>query len=81
MAYKMKAGKEGPMRKNFPGAFKHRVPKGWEHEAHADDDTYTEITTGHRGDTLSTSDVDFDEGSLQMADVRRARSQVSGFDT
>ena len=26
MAYKMKAGKEGPMKKNFPSAFKHTKP-------------------------------------------------------
>ena len=28
MAFKMKAGKEGPMRKNFPGAFKKEEQQG-----------------------------------------------------
>jgi len=44
--FKMKAGAEGPMKKNFPSTFKHRVPKGSTHEPHADEGTGT--TTGPR---------------------------------
>ena len=57
--YGMKAGKEGPMKKNFPSVFKHRGVPGQPHTHDEDSDIdYTSgetIRTGPRGGTTESS--------------------------
>ena len=52
--FKMKAGKEGPMRKNFPSAFKHEDERSHKHvgdnvvwDQYHTPENVTETTTGH----------------------------------
>ena len=71
--FKMKAGAEGPMKKNFPSTFKHRVPKGSTHEPHADEGTGT--TTGPRGSLSSYSNTsNLTDAEKRTRDVNTLRS-------
>ena len=73
--FKMKAGKEGPMKKNFPSAFKNR---GIKDEMRGNYPDRPETTTGPRGSLSGSSSSDLTDAEKRKRDVTRLRNNKLG---